>query len=47
MEIFTNPEFWVSVGTVIVMGILAFKKVHPIAIICMSAVIGIVAGYLI
>ena len=47
MEIFTNPEFWVSVGTVIVMGILAFRKVHPIAIICMSAVIGIVTGYLI
>ncbi len=44
--LFTNPQFWVSVGTTIVMGVLAFKKTHPIAIICMSAVIGILAGYL-
>ena len=42
---FSDPHLWVSVGTVIVMGVLAFKKVHPIIIICLSAVVGIVAGY--
>lgn len=41
----SNPDLWISVGTVIVMGVLAFKKVHPIIIICLSAVIGIVAGF--
>ena len=40
-----DPHLWVSVGTVIVMSVLAFKKVHPIIIICLSAVVGIVAGY--
>ena len=44
--LFTNTQFWLSVGIVTVMGVLAFKKVHPIAIICMSAAIGIAAGYL-
>ena len=42
---FADPMLWVSVGTVIVMSVLAFKKVHPIIIICLSAVVGIVAGY--
>ena len=28
------------------MSVLAFKKVHPIIIICISAVLGIAAGYL-
>ena len=42
---FADPHLWVSVGTVIVMSVLAFKKVHPIIIICLSAVVGIVAGY--
>ena len=42
---FADPMLWVSVGTVIVMSVLAFKKVHPIIIICLSAVVGIVAGF--
>ncbi len=42
---FSDPHLWVSVGTVIVMSVLAFRKVHPIIIICLSAVVGIVAGY--
>lgn len=42
---FADPHLWVSIGTVIVMSVLAFKKVHPIIIICLSAVVGIVAGY--
>jgi chromate transporter len=29
-----------------VMLVLAFKKVHPILLICLSAVLGIAAGYL-
>lgn len=45
--VFTTPMFWISVGIFLVMLLLAFKKVHPIAIICMSALIGIAAGYLI
>ena len=44
---FSDPMLWVSVGTVIVMSVLAFKKVHPIIIICLSAVVGIVAGFVI
>lgn len=42
---FSDPMLWVSIGTVIVMSVLAFKKVHPIIIICLSAVVGIVAGF--
>ncbi len=41
-----NPQFWILAGTTVVMGILAFKKIHPIAIICLSAVIGIATGYM-
>lgn len=42
---FADPMLWVSVGITVVMGVLAFRKVHPIIIICLSAVIGIVAGF--
>jgi chromate transporter len=44
--VFTKAAFYVSAGIFAVMVVLAFKKVHPILIICMSAVIGIAAGYL-
>lgn len=44
--VFTTPGFYVSLGTFVLMLVLAFKKVHPILLICMSAVIGIAAGYL-
>ena len=43
--LFTSPAFYVSLGIFLVMAVLAFKKVHPIIIICISACIGIVAGY--
>lgn len=43
---FTQAAFYVSVGIFAVMVILAFKKIHPILIICMSAAVGIAAGYL-
>lgn len=43
---FQNPSFYVSLGIFAVMVFLAFKKVHPIILICISAVAGIAAGYL-
>lgn len=39
--------FYVSAAIFAVMAVLAFKKVHPIVIILISAVLGIAAGYLI
>ena len=46
IEMFRNP--WLYISLVIFGGgtVLAFKKVHPILIICLSAVLGIAAGYL-
>jgi len=46
LSVFAAPTFYVSAVTFAGMLILAFKKVHPILIVCISAVIGIVAGYL-
>lgn len=43
--VFTNLNFYISIAIFGVMAVLAFKKVHPILIICLSAVIGIAAGY--
>ncbi len=45
MAFLRDPQFRVTIGTFAVMSVLAFKKVHPIAIICMSAVVGIIAGF--
>ena len=44
--VFADISFYISLGIFAVMTLLAFKKVHPIIIICLSAVIGIVVGYL-
>ena len=44
--VFVVQGLWVSIGIFAVMAVLAFKKVHPIGIICLSAVAGIVAGCL-
>ncbi len=46
LAIFHEPMTYVSLGTVIVMSVLSFKKAHPVLIICLSAMIGLVAGYL-
>ena len=46
LGVFTTAGFYVSLATFALMLLLAFKKVHPILLICMSAVIGIAAGYL-
>ena len=43
---FGSPMFYVCLGIFLLMLLLAFKKVHPIAIICLSAAVGIAAGYL-
>lgn len=39
-----TPKFYVSLATFALMTFLIFKKKHPIMIICLSALIGIVAG---
>ncbi len=44
-DIFGTATFWISLGIFLVMAVLAFRKVHPILIICLSAVIGIAIGY--
>ena len=44
--VFTTVSFYVSAAIFSGMLILAFKKLHPIAIVCISAVLGIAAGYL-
>lgn len=43
---FTDVSFYVSLVIFALGLILAFKKIHPIIIICLSAVLGIAAGYL-
>lgn len=43
--IFSSINFYLSVGIFLVMAVLAFKKVHPILIITLSAVVGIILGY--
>ena len=40
-----TPEIYISTAVFLIMCFLAFKKKHPILIICLSAVIGIAAGY--
>ncbi len=45
VAIFTSVEFYISLALFAVMSILAFKKVHPILIIVISAVVGIVTGF--
>ena len=45
-SLFTNSAFYISLGIFAVTVVLAFKKVHPIILICLSAVAGIVFGYL-
>ena len=44
--VFVQPGLWVSASLFAIMAVLAFKKVHPIIIICISAAAGILAGVL-
>lgn len=47
VSVFHNLKFYISLLILITMTILAFKKIHPVIIILLSAIIGITAGYLI
>ncbi|MBQ7935375.1 MAG: chromate transporter [Clostridia bacterium] len=44
--IFKDLSFYASVVIFAIGAVLAFKKKHPILIICLSAVLGIIWGYL-
>ena len=44
--VFSQLKFYLAAAISAVMAVLAFKKVHPIIIICISAVVGIILGYL-
>ena len=46
LAVFTTPAFYISAAIFGIMLVLAFRKVHPILLICLSAVIGIAVGYL-
>lgn len=42
---FTDPTLYISLGIFLISLVMAFKKLHPIIIIVMSAVIGIATGF--
>ena len=44
--VFSQISTYLALGITGVMMVLAFKKVHPILIICISAVLGIAFGYM-
>lgn len=46
LAVFADITFYLYAAIFAVMLVLAFKKVHPIIIICISAVLGILIGYL-
>lgn len=46
LSIFTGLDFYVSLIIFAISVVLVFRKLHPIIIICLSAVLGITAGYL-
>ncbi len=46
MAVFAQVSFYIYVALFAAMLVLAFKKVHPIIIICISAILGITIGYL-
>ena len=45
LAVFGGTPFWVSLAIFAVSIIFAFRNAHPILIICLSAVLGIAAGY--
>ena len=47
MAAFSQPAIYVAAAIFAVCAVLAFKKVHPIAIIGISAFIGVFSGYII
>ena len=47
LSAFGTVSLWVSAAIFALSVVLAFRKTHPILIICLSAALGIAAGYLI
>ncbi len=47
VSVFKTAEFFVSLGIFLLSAVLVFKKVHPIIIIVISAVLGIISGYMV
>ena len=47
VSIFTEPELYCSIVIMALAIVLSFKKVHPIIIIVVSAILGLVSGYFI
>lgn len=46
LAVFKSLDLYIYAGIFGLMLLLAFKKVHPIIIVCLSAVLGIIIGYL-
>ena len=46
MEVLKTPSFYAALVLSAVVTVLAFKKVHPILLVCLSAAVGIALGYL-
>ena len=46
LAVFSSVSFYIFAGLFAIMLLLAFKKVHPIIIVCLSAAAGIAIGYL-
>lgn len=46
LDVLKTAAFYAYTGIFALMLVLSFKKVHPIIIICLSAVLGIALGYL-
>ena len=44
--VFADVNLYISLAIFVLCAVLAFKKVHPILLICLSAGLGIAAGYL-
>ena len=44
-EVFFEEIFYLSAGIFVLTAFLAFRKVHPILVICISAALGIVLGF--
>ena len=45
LSVFSGIAFYVSLAIFAAMTVLVFCKVHPIIIICISAVLGIICGF--
>ncbi len=46
LAVFADTSFYVSLVIFAISVVLAFKKLHPIIVICASALLGVAAGYL-